>query len=442
MADNLYWVWLSESCQYNSGSFDKLMRRFPSARAVYEATDEEILSVIGKENAETARLSRRDLSDARRIMDYCMMTDTGIVAYNDEDYPKTLRLLGDPPPVLYYRGKRPHWNDRLRIAVVGTRRMSEYGKRMTFEIAHDLSRAGAIVVTGMALGIDGVASAAATAGGTDTVAVLGSGIDIIYPREHERLYHEIEKRGTILSEFAPGTPPDRRNFPRRNRIISGLTQGTLIIEGNRSSGALITAECAEKQGRDVFALPGNADEENSESTTILLKRGAKPVTCADDIIRIYEPVYPLNLSMLKLLEKTRVKAEKTLTALRVSARAAYPDYRTRREEPAPKKAPSAESLAKNDYSEEKTPAKKKPMSAPSPLEKEDEAVIRAKEEEREKLLDPASLAVYKKMPRGRAVTVDEICAAGFPAHEVMTALTLLEIHKCVTAAPGGRYIRN
>ncbi len=447
MADNLYWVWLSQVCRYDTGGFDRLIRHFSSARAVYAAEEEVLLSVIGKKNADFMRICKHDLSEAQRIMDYCMMTDTGIIAYDDEDYPETLRLLADPPPVLYYRGKRPLWKKRLHIAVVGTRRMSEYGKRMAFEIAHDLSRAGAVVVTGMALGIDGVASAAACRGGTDTVAVLGSGVDMIYPREHARLYHAIEEYGTVLSEFAPGTPPDGWNFPRRNRIISGLSQGVLVVEGNRISGALITAEHAEKQARDIFALPGNADEENSEATTLLLKRGARPITCADDIIRLYESVYAPTLNMLKLLEEPLVKREKVLSSLGVSARVTYPRYRKYTD------AADAEAetvLEKPKRQDEKKSlfhrvrGKKKETSAEDIFSTDgiQTEVITRSEEKIEALLDAATLTVYKSIPIGRAVTVDEICKAGIPAAEVMTALTMLEIHKCVTALAGGRYIRH
>ncbi len=445
MADNLYWVWLSQACQYSSGTFDKLVRHFPSARAVYAAEEEEILSVIGKRNADFVRICKRDLVEAQRIMDHCMMTDIGIVAYNDDDYPEGLRLLSDPPPVLYYRGKRPAKANCLHIAVVGTRNISEYGKRMAFEIAHDLSRAGAVVVTGMALGIDGVASAAACAGGTDTIAVLGSGVDVIYPREHACLYREIEKKGTVLSEFAPGTPPDARNFPRRNRIISGLSQGVLVIEGNRISGALITAEHAEKQARDLFALPGNADEENSEATSLLLKRGARPVTCADDIIRIYEAVYPASLNMLRLLDAPRVKRERMLSSLGVSAEVRYPRYRRYKEsgdaEEVEKTLFVAEERAVPPVHRVHNAVRKKSKDKARSGEKESTEIMHRTTEGIEKLLDAETLAVYKCMPVGRAVTVDEICKSGLSAASVMTAMTMLEIHKCVTALAGGRYIR-
>lgn len=432
MADNLYWVWLSGCCQYNTETFDRLIRHYQTPRHIFRAEEEELVSVVGKKNADVVRILRHDLSDAERIMHYCVMTDTGIISYGDDDYPTRLRMLEDPPPVLYYRGRRLSVDDDLLVSVVGTRRMSEYGKRMTFEIAHDLARAGATVVTGMALGIDGVASAAALAAGKPTIAVIGSGLDIVYPKEHTRLFSAIAERGTVLSEFAPGTPPEGRNFPRRNRIISGLSQALVVIEGNDKSGALISARCAERQGRDIFALPGNADEENGQATAILLKKGAHPLTCADDIIRFYEPLYGARLNIFKLLEPTQVRINKVLSSLRVCARPYYPKYKTydgeQPETPAaPKKSAPEQTPSSPERSEAPQTPKKASGSSLSP--------------EKEKLLDAKTLAVYRAIPPGRGVTVDEICAAGFSAGEVMAALTMLEIHKCVTSIAGGRYVR-
>lgn len=439
MADNLYWVWLSECCQYNTDTFDRLVRHFATPRHVFRAEEEELISVVGKKNADVARIMRHDLSDAERVMRYCAMTDTGIISYGDDDYPARLRMLEDPPPVLYYRGRRLAVDDDLLVSVVGTRKMSEYGKRMAFEIAHDLARAGATVVTGMALGIDGVASAAALAAGKPTIAVIGSGLDIVYPREHMRLFSAIAEHGTVLSEFAPGTPPEGRNFPRRNRIISGLSQALVVIEGDDRSGSLISARHAEKQGRDIFALPGNADEKNSESTAILLKKGARPVTCADDVIRLYEPLYGARLNMFKLLEPTNVRMDKVLSSLRVSARPHYPKYKTY------EAATDEERLPQEKQVKQEKPRKslfglRKEKESPAPIVGEKKGAPTLSPE-KEKLLDEKAIAVYHAIPAERGMTVDELCAAGFAASEVLSALTMLEIHGCVTAVAGGRYMR-
>ena len=432
MADNLYWIWLSECCRYNTDTFDRLVRHFSSPRRIFHAAEEELVSVVGKRNGDVARILHHDLSDAERIMRYCAMTDTGIISYGDDDYPARLRMLSDPPPVLYCRGRRLSTDDDLLVSIVGTRKMSEYGKRMAFEIAHDLARAGATVVTGMALGIDGVASAAALAAGKSTVAVIGSGLDIVYPKEHMRLFSAIAEHGTVLSEFAPGTPPERCNFPRRNRIISGLSQALVVIEGDEKSGALISARHAEKQGRDIFALPGNADEKNSEATSLLLKQGARPVTCADDIIRVYEPLYGARLNIFKLLEPTDVRMNKVLSSLRISARPYYPKYKTYEA--------VEENKEKQERSRKPLLASRKGKDVCTPVMGEDQGGEDLPPEKK-KLLDEKAIAVYRAIPRGKGKTVDELCAAGFSAGEVLAALTMLEIHQCVTAIAGGRCVR-
>ncbi|MBQ8351000.1 MAG: DNA-processing protein DprA [Clostridia bacterium] len=427
MGENLYWIWLSRCCLYNSGTIDRLYRIYKSPRVIYETSMTELEEALGGKNADLVRMQDKDLSDAQRIMDFCMISDVGILTYSDPAYPARLRLLPDAPPVLYYKGKLPPFDGRLLISVIGTRWMSEYGKRMSFEIAYDLARAGTIVVTGMALGIDGVASAAALAAGGKTIAVLGSGIDIVYPSEHQYLMNAIAKRGLVITEFAPGTPPEKRNFPRRNRIISGLAQGVLVIEGNERSGALITARLAAQQGRDVYALPGNADEENSHGTTLLLKNGAHPVSCADDIIKRYESLYGNRLNIFNLLKPTTANVERVISTYRVSASKKAPAHhhkdKMRVEQAAP---PVAESKPiKHTPKAEKTPPVK-----PSPIN-----------EEKLSKLDESFVTVYRAMPTGKAVTIDEICATGISAGQVMTALTMLELNKLVSSLPGGRYIR-
>jgi len=174
--------------------------------------------------------------------------------------------------------------DRWAVAVVGTRRVTAYGRQVVERLVPELSRAGVTIVSGLARGIDGVAHRVALASGGRTLAVLGSGLDRMYPTEHAALAREIVGQGAVLSEFPLGTPPDALNFPRRNRIISGLAMGTLVVEAGSTSGALITADFALEQGRDVFAVPGSILSPASDGPNRLIKEGAKPVTCAQDIL--------------------------------------------------------------------------------------------------------------------------------------------------------------
>jgi DNA processing protein len=206
---------------------------------------------------------------------------------NSPEYPKTLKKIIDPPRVLYYRGDLDT-KDKPVFAVVGTRRCSDYGKQATMEIVSELSRVGFIIVSGMAHGIDTVAHQTALDNGAKTIAVLGTGIDkkSIYPQENIELAEKIiESKGAVISEFEPGTPGHKSNFPQRNRIISGLSLGTLVIEAKQRSGALITANYAFEQKKKVFALPGSIYCPNSRGCHYLIKKGAKLVENANDILQ-------------------------------------------------------------------------------------------------------------------------------------------------------------
>ena len=209
--------------------------------------------------------------------------DIHAVAIDDAAYPAALRTIADPPPVLYVRGTvRP--GDARAVAVVGTRRASAYGVQAARHLAGGLARNGVTVVSGLARGIDAVAHDAALLAGGRTLAVLGCGVDVTYPPEHRRLAERIVGSGALLAEVPPGTPPLRFHFPRRNRIISGLCAGVVVVEGREDSGALITACAALEQGRDVFAVPGPIFDPRTAAPHGLLRDGAAPVTRVEDIL--------------------------------------------------------------------------------------------------------------------------------------------------------------
>ncbi len=217
------------------------------------------------------------------------MNDITTISINDAAYPPALKEIHNAPRTLYVRGTLPA-RDALALAVVGTRTPSAYGKQITPGIVRELVRHGATIVSGLALGIDGIAHEATLASGGVTVAVLGSGIDdaSIYPPSHKTLARRIlESGGALISEYAPGTTPERFHFPERNRIIAGLSRGVLIIEAKEKSGALITATLALKENRDVFAVPGPITSEHSRGPNRLLREGAKAVLDAYDILEEY-----------------------------------------------------------------------------------------------------------------------------------------------------------
>ena len=253
--------------------------------------------------------SRVDLDqEVRRVI----RAGVQAITWEDPDYPALLREIPDPPPLLYVRGTLEP-EDAWAVAVVGTRRASVYGKEVTRRLVTDLARSGITVVSGLARGIDGVAHRTALEAGGRTIAVLGCGVDRIYPPEHRALARRIIEQGALISEYPLGTPPDARNFPPRNRIISGLSLGVLITEAGQGSGALITADYAAEQGRDVFAVPGSILAAGSAGTNRLIQEGAKLVTESADILR------ELNLTMVAEQAQAREVLPETETEAAILA---------------------------------------------------------------------------------------------------------------------------
>jgi DNA processing protein len=210
-------------------------------------------------------------------------TGAAVLTWEDEDYPPRLLKIDLPPPVLYVHGSLDEADD-LALAIVGTRRASAYGRQVTQDLAAQLARSGVTIVSGLALGIDGEAHRAALDTGGRTIAVLASGVDIVYPPKHRKLAYEIVQQGALVSDYPLGTRPEAGNFPPRNRIISGLSMGVLVTEAGIKSGALITTNYALEQGRDVFAVPGNITAKGSDGTNKLIQEGAHTVRKVEDIL--------------------------------------------------------------------------------------------------------------------------------------------------------------
>ena len=218
---------------------------------------------------------------------WARMERTGItvLTWEDEAYPRMLKEIDQPPPVLYQRGEiLPE--DETAVAVVGTRRVSSYGRAVTEELTGFLARNRVTIVSGLARGVDALAHRAALRAGGRTIAVLGSGVDRIYPPEHRHLAEEIIDSGALVSDYPPGTAPESNNFPPRNRIISGLSLAVVVVEAGETSGALITASFAADQNRDVLAVPGNIDLPNSKGTNILIQNGARPLLKPEDVLEV------------------------------------------------------------------------------------------------------------------------------------------------------------
>lgn len=282
-----YWVVLSMATGIGPVRFQRLLDTCGGARGAWEATDLELAAAgLERRTAESLRRLRQRTSPdavARRL------EQLGIQALTllDDAYPSNLRQVADAPPVLFVRGRLLP-DDGLAVALVGTRRATPYGRAVAERLGRDLAGAGVTVISGLAKGVDTAAHQAALDAGGRTLAVLGNGLDQVYPPENGGLARRIAEtgHGALVSEFAPGVPPDAVNFPRRNRIISGLSRATLIVEAGERSGALITADFALEQGRDVLAVPGSIFNAMSVGANQLLRQGATPVTSAQDVLEI------------------------------------------------------------------------------------------------------------------------------------------------------------
>ncbi|MBI1873426.1 MAG: DNA-protecting protein DprA [Acidobacteria bacterium] len=224
------------------------------------------------------------IGDARTLLDKGARRNISAIAWNTQEYPSKLAEIFDPPPALWVQGTR-EWLERPTVAIVGSRSASQYALDVAERLARDLAARGVVVVSGMARGVDSAAHRGALEGGGSTVAVLGSGVDVIYPREHTRLSIAIRERGALVSELAPGTPALPHHFPLRNRLISGLSSALVVVEASERSGSLITARSALEQGREVMAVPGNVLSERNRGAHALLRDGACLVETADDVLR-------------------------------------------------------------------------------------------------------------------------------------------------------------
>lgn len=272
MTNITYWLWLATRCGARSGK--RLLEQFGSPEAIWQADRQAFVDIPRLNKHKLDALMEKDLTVAEHIQADCLKQGIQILTLFDEAYPELLRNIPDPPLVLYVRGTLPDFTDRLSISIVGTRNCTRYGKQAAWHFAGNLAQRGVIIVSGMALGIDGTANRAAIEAGGETVAVLGCGVDVCYPWQHKQLMEDIVRHGAVISEYPPGTEPFGKNFPVRNRIITGLGQGTLIVEAPKKSGALISADLALEQGRDVFAVPGDINRPSSAGCNARIRQGA------------------------------------------------------------------------------------------------------------------------------------------------------------------------
>jgi DNA processing protein len=301
MVARKYWLGFNIIKGIGPVRLHSLRQHFGDLETAWHASESDLRAVGLDQRTISSFLSARKTVDLDRLE--ATVNDLGatVLTMDDPDYPVLLRELPGAPFVLYVKGTMLD-ADKWAMAFVGTRRATGYGRAATRELVSGLVQAGITIVSGLALGIDAAAHASALETGGRTLAVLGCGIDMIYPPEHRHLAETIQDHGAIITEFPPGTPPEGKNFPVRNRIISGLSLGVVVVEAPAKSGALLTADIAAEQGRDVFAVPGNITAHTSHGTNYLIQNGAKLVMTADDILD------ELNLTRSTIRTQTQIAA--------------------------------------------------------------------------------------------------------------------------------------
>ena len=442
--DTLYWIWLSEALGAGSSAFRRLISLYDTPFDIFRAEENEIDQVPNLTERVKLALCDKSLQRATEILDQCEKEGIGILCYDEDAYPRVLREIQKPPMILYYRGILPDFNRSLCVGIVGTRSMSAYGLRQAYKMSYELASAGALVISGMAKGIDGVAAAAALKAGGTTVAVLGCGVDVVYPTHHRNLSQEIARTGVILSEYAPGSRPNNYHFPMRNRIISGLSQATVVVEAGIGSGSLITAKDAILQGRDVFAIPANVGSKGADGTNGLLRDGARMALSSADILAPYQYTYAESLTLEKYeasksLESIDLSHLAELGVIALSGDASgeakmdlNPAPVAKEKKPTHKRATSQKPAKAEESTSQPIQKREEPTSASvTPPKAMSEATLAT--------LTPAQKTILEAIPDDGTLSTDAIFGLEHPHADLMAALTMLEIMGLVQKLPGSLY---
>ena len=384
-----YWLWLTNLRGLSNQTRLALLRHFGTPEDIYYADEGEILLTEGITRQQATLLADHDLTAANRILADCQRLNISLLTLQDAAYPSRLKNIYDPPCLLYYKGRMPAFDEEAAIAVVGTRDCTPYGVACAEKLSFGLASGGALIVTGLAAGVDSAAARGALRAGGTVAGVVGNGLDVPYPYENRYLYEDVAAAGVLISEYPPGTRPAASHFPVRNRILSGLALATLVVEAPERSGALITANTALEQGRDVFAVPGPIDAENSVGCNRLIRDGAGLVSEAWDILREYEARFPDKLRQEESREEPEVLG-----------------YQARQKE--------------------------EPRVVPPALDPTDPALG----------LTDDQIRLLRLLPEEDPIQVDDLIElSGIPTRRVLSALTMLEIENYVTQHSGKHYTR-
>lgn len=440
----LYYIWLSLRCGAGSETANFLLSKFSSPKEIFGADKYALYDALPENEGLANALCDKDISVAERALEYCQRANVGILTPESGIYPQRLRAIHAKPIVLYYKGMFPNIDEKVAIACVGTRKCSEKGSRTAYKLGADLADAGAIVVSGMAYGIDAMCARGALSRKGHTIAVLGCGIDIVYPRENEALMKSICENGTVLTEYAPGTPPTGKHFPVRNRLIAGLSLGTVVVEADERSGALITAEHARKQGKDVFAFPGDIESSYHNGTNELIASGAHMVRSAKEILLEYEDIWHGRVNIDDINASNGHIAEEQEAPFAPTPADLVTETKKKRSIFGKKRAVSNRAVEKaKQISENRTEYDEMTeLSSVGSVVSAD----KSKEKNMTSSLEGMEKLVWESLEG--TMSGDEIAAAiqaktgnGIDMNEVMSALTSLEIDGLCKSLPGGLFVK-
>lgn len=411
MSNLKYWLWLSGRRSLMGQPMIQVLEHFGTPEHIYFSDPEEYRLLEGLPAGAVESLRDKSLSGAEQILEDCDRLGLHIMTMQDARYPERLKAIHQPPLVLYWKGREVAFDEEAAVTLVGTRNCTPYGERMAARLAMDLTRGGALVVSGMAQGIDSAALRGALQAGGPVVSVLGNGIDVIYPKANRRLYEDVGVLGTLISEHPPGTQPSASAFPIRNRLLSGLSVGMIAVESRKWGGTLSTVNHALEQNRDVFAVPGPADAPASVGTNRLIQEGAAQLILdADDVLCELAARFPGRLGRRP--------------ALSGQSREARVESVVEQGEKAPNRRPGA------------------PKPEPVQAEKEVDNCAQMEyidwKDYQERLTDDQR-DILLALHTGELVADDIAEQTGLPARRVLSALTVLQIQGLVREESGRRF---
>ena len=393
-----YWIWLSLCLDYGSSHLIPLLHRFADPKRIYKTPVKDLQDSFIVSSNELKRLNNKNLDKVHNIIEECKKSKISIITFEDNKYPKSLREIPNPPVCLYVKGKLQDLNNLPIICLVGSRKISEYGKLVAWSLAGRLTYGGMMVLSGGAMGGDASAHQGALAVGGSTIAVIPCGLNFEYLKTNLFLRNLITDNGCLVSEFPPDTPLLKNAFQLRNRLLSALSLGVVVIEAPAKSGTLITVRYALEQGKDVFVVTGRPDDPNYAGSNQLLKDGAKPIFEADDIFSEYQHKFPNIIDSEKAKSINLSKLYNSLYTPKINQ---YVD----------------ENVAVNNPQENDLKKSKKPM---------------------DKTLPKNVQMVYNHIDKD-FFCVDDIIGCELPFEEILSALTQLELYGYIKAVPGGRY---